>query len=48
MGIQTFNRVMISLLTFAPVLYMTVDRWWLGLLWLLLGVTWAVSSRGDE
>lgn len=44
MSVDKFNRFMISVITFAPALYMTVDRWWLGLLWLLFGVAWAASS----
>lgn len=44
MSVNKFNRFMLTALTFFPVIYMTVDRWWLGVLWLVFGVAWVASS----
>lgn len=48
MSVDRFNAAMLTVLTFMPVIYMTVDRWWLGVVWLTLGVSWAASSRSSE
>lgn len=43
--IDRFNNLMMGLIVFAPVVYMTVQHWQLGLIWLgCLGAYMATSD----
>ena len=48
MGVDRFNRLMAILLVFAPIVYMTVHRWWLGIVWCVLTLCWMLSSELDR
>ena len=48
MGVDRFNRLMALLLLFAPVVYMTVLRWWLGIVWCVLVLCWMLSTEIDQ
>lgn len=48
MPVDVFNRLMALLLLFAPVVYMTVHRWWLGIIWCVLVLCWMLSTEIDQ
>lgn len=47
MGIDKFNRIMHRLIVFGPVVYMTVDRWILGVIWFVIGCAAAYSASEE-
>lgn len=48
MDVDRFNRLMAILLVFSPVVYMTVHRWWLGIIWCVLVLCWMLSAELDR